>query len=268
MPLSRAKGAVGPLFGENRCVPCLLVNVVLLVGVSALLAVASLPVGVGFAVVGGIVLLHRGYLVPYTPVFAPRLVARLPWNPFEKPRPSDALEYRNDGDGEELLGALVRAGIVTAEADELALDQAFESRWYERMRELRSVSTDRLARRIRRIAPGATEATVTDVNDTTYVVLSDGSDDLERESWLSRPVAIAETAAAELLRDEEVGPDRRARAAHVLPMFLRSCPACGTEVVEEPAGGCCGPPEVGPSGDRLLALVCKDCSVQLFTFEA
>ncbi|WP_436925953.1 hypothetical protein [Halosimplex amylolyticum] len=68
--------------GADRCWPCTAVNLGLLaLGCLALAAVS--PAASAVLAVGGVgVIWLRGYLVPYTPRFAPRLVARLPWDPF------------------------------------------------------------------------------------------------------------------------------------------------------------------------------------------
>ncbi|WP_336021510.1 hypothetical protein [Halobellus salinisoli] len=81
--------------GENRCRACTLVNAValaaLVVAIGAWRPVLALVV----ALVGVAAIWLRGYLIPYTPRFAPRLVARLPERfaaPFfEHPRRSDTL---------------------------------------------------------------------------------------------------------------------------------------------------------------------------------
>ncbi len=268
MPQSKANRTGITLFDENQCVPCLLTNVSLLIVVSTLISYFSVLGGVITTISGGVIILFKGYLVPYTPTFAPQLVNRLPWDLFDKDvQKSDSLVYRNSKSGEQLMRDLIQEQVITSNEEELLLTDEFKSRWTARMHSLRDVSTDRIGQRLRDAIPGATESTVSKVNDNTYIVLSNKSDDLKQESWLSPPVAISETAAAELLQDTSLEPERRAEAAHLLTMFSQSCPACGTEVVEEPAGGCCGPPQIGPDGDPLIALVCKNCSVQLFTFE-
>ncbi len=71
--------------GERRCWPCTVVNVVLVLGAAVAVArrrrLAALPV----LLVGAALVYLRGYVVPGTPWFAPRLVAALPlpYDPFE-----------------------------------------------------------------------------------------------------------------------------------------------------------------------------------------
>jgi len=261
-------GSAAGLFGGNRCGPCLLVNAALLLGASALLSTVSLASGVAVAVLGVAVIARKGYLVPYTPQFAPRLVASLPWNPFHADTPTDARGYRKPTDGEAVLTALLQADVLEASGEELRLENDFESAWTDRMDSLRAVSTERVAECRRAAVPDASDADVSTVNGNTYVVLSDETDAVDAESWLSPPVAIAETAAIETLQDAPLGEVQPAEAARLLPMFLDTCPACQSTLDEQPAGGCCGPPETGPDGRPLTALVCESCSVQLFAFEA
>ena len=70
--------------GERRCWPCTVVNAVLVAGVALAVArrrrLAALPV----LLLGAALVYLRGYVVPGTPRFAPRLVAALPlpYDPF------------------------------------------------------------------------------------------------------------------------------------------------------------------------------------------
>ena len=68
--------------GANRCWPCTAMNLALLAAGCLVLAAVSPVASVLLAVVGTAAVRLRGYLVPYTPRFAPRLVQHLPWNPF------------------------------------------------------------------------------------------------------------------------------------------------------------------------------------------
>ncbi|WP_132059935.1 hypothetical protein [Halorussus amylolyticus] len=81
--------------GEGRCWPCTVANAIFLLlacaGISRRRSRAS---AAALGLVGAAVITLRGYLVPYTPRFAPRLAARLPGDPFEvahsKPTPPTA----------------------------------------------------------------------------------------------------------------------------------------------------------------------------------
>jgi len=65
--------------GDQRCWPCTVVNgAVVLVAAAAVAAVVHPAVGALAGVAGALAIWLRGYVVPGTPRFAPRLVARLP----------------------------------------------------------------------------------------------------------------------------------------------------------------------------------------------
>lgn len=289
--------------GPNRCWPCTVANLALLAVLSVLVAVALPVVGpvaaavVAAAGLAGIWL--RGYLVPYTPRIAPRLVARLPGGVHagqrdapDDGRPTDtggtsiADVSREEPDGsggsngspdeerpddattgEAVLANLVDAGVVEATEDDVALDAEFEVRWQAEMATLRDATTEELAAVTGDVSPTAQEADVVTVRGTTYVVLSDGTGDVAGESWLRRPTAIAETGAARALADTGVPAEQRPAAADALCLFLESCPVCDEDLAERRAGGCCGPPKRGPDGELLMALVCESCATQFATFE-
>jgi len=77
--------------GERRCWPCTVVNVVLVVGAALAVArrrrLAALPV----LLIGTALVYLRGYVLPGTPWFAPRLVAALPlpYDPFDHAVPGE-----------------------------------------------------------------------------------------------------------------------------------------------------------------------------------
>lgn len=239
-----------------------------------LLALACLAVAlvspvwaVALAIVGVAVIWLRGYLVPYTPRFAPALTARLPWNPFHAQRSSDSLADVGSSDGEAVLEALIEREFVQVQGDDLQLAPAFETAWYEEMTTLAAMDPETVAAETAAVAPAAVDATVHTTPEHTYVILSDGSSSVAGEAWLRHPVAIVETAAARVLADAGVETERRIAAAHAMGLFLQTCPVCGGTVVEGPATECCGPPETGPNGEPLQARVCEACDVRFHVFE-
>lgn len=269
--------------GRNRCWPCTAVNVTLV----GLVGAAAAVVGdwtIGTVVVGtGLVLVwRRGYVVPYTPRFAPRLARRLPGDHFgERRRRDNPLRGRGDDDessgrvtdsladddpdGEAVLSALVEAGVVVPDDETLRLTEAFRTRWHEEMSALRGRDPEALTAAVGGVATGVaeTEAVESDRN-RVFVVLSDGTDSVANEIWLSRPVAIAEVAAVRCL-EGTVPEDLRLAAAGPLRMFLQRCPACEGTVEESTTVDCCGgttTPLDGP--DEVLA--CRDCGERLYTF--
>lgn len=261
--------------GDRRCWPCTAVNAVLLavavVAVAAWRPLAAVPV----AALGGAGIWLRGYLVPYTPAFAPRLVRGLGLDDYFHHRPPggapDGAEgpdtlARGNVDGETLLGELVDAGVLAAEGDHLALDPGFDEAWRAEMAALRALETGALTDAVAEEALAADARTVRDeIRDSEWVVLSDGSGGFEAETWLSRPVAVAEAAAARAL-EGRVDEGVRLPAAGSLRMFLEECPDCGATLVESTTASCCGgytDPTEAP--DEVIA--CPDCDARLYTFE-
>ncbi|WP_114578942.1 hypothetical protein [Saliphagus sp. LR7] len=290
--------------GVHRCWPCTVANLLVL-------AIACLALGrirksfaAALGIVGAGAIWLRGYLVPYTPRFAPRLASLLPGDPFhedpiepgsgsgppatgpEDGRNASGDEPAGDGDrtgesepargslsapgdaatGEDLLEGLLEAGVLEADAESVAPTDAFRQRWDEEIEALRGVDDDRLAEAAL-AESAAADADVVTRDDRTYVTLAAESGRTIDESWLRRPTAIGQTAAARALAEMGVPDVDRPNAAVALGMFLAECPDCGSELVERPVGGCCGPPQTGADGRAKTGLTCPDCRVHLHVFE-
>lgn len=242
--------------GENRCRPCTVVNLAIIAAVGAVVVVwnvvwAALVVGVGL-----VVLALRGYVVPGTPRFAPRIVEPLPFDfgHAEPPRETEALSDTGDGtdgqDSEAVLEALLTAGVVEDDGGQLFLNDAFREAWTDQMATLRTAEESAFLARVEAASPADVEAQLHD----THVLLAGG-----RDVWLRRPVAIAETAAVETLADWDLPPDVRAHAAQPLRNFLRTCPACGGPVRESTYQNCCGGPGSVYENPEQSVLACEDC---------
>lgn len=253
--------------GDRRCWPCTVVNLVVLGLLAAGVALLTIPGAALLALVGGLGIWIRGYLVPYTPRFAPRLVDALPWDPFHATQRSDSLATTEDTDGEAVMEALADAGVVRLTPEALELDGSFDEAWQAEMERLASVDDEDLAEEALAASPAAADVDVHHSGERTYVILSDGSGSPADEAWLRRPVAVVETAAAHTLADWGVDAALRPVAAHALGLFVHTCPECGGAVTERPASGCCGPPERGPNGELLQARVCESCQVRYHVFE-
>ncbi|HET7325522.1 MAG TPA: hypothetical protein VFJ06_14435 [Halococcus sp.] len=272
--------------GERRCWPCTLLNGVLLaLAVVAVARTRRRALAICLGVVGTATIALRGYLVPYTPLFAPRFAARLPGDPFHLD--DSALSRLPDGpatldgpqqldgpdvsgslsdegpDGEAVLAALLDAGILTTDGESLVLTDDARARWRAEMCALRGLEPDALSSAIRAVAPTADATIVTD-DEQRWVVLTDETGEIGRGVWLSWPVAIAETAAVRAFADE-LDPETAIGAARPLRMFLEICPVCDEPVHETTTLDCCGglsTPKTGPQD----VLACEACDEWLFTF--
>lgn len=253
--------------GDRRCWPCTVLNVGLLavcVGVVALVGLPVLAFGVG--VFGLVAIALRGYVVPYTPRFAPRLAARLPGDRFhatdtpgtQTPTATDSLS--GDVSADRVLDALVEAGVLVADGEELSLEEGFRERWRDEMATVRTHSSRALAETVLKTVPAADDAELVDVDGEDWVVLSVQTNAVAGERWLSRPVAIAEVAAVRTLEDLPL--ETRLAAARPLRLFLDTCPVCESPVEETTTAACCG----GHSHSPDAVLACPACEARLFTF--
>lgn len=261
--------------GENRCWPCTLVNVALVAAGAAAVAVGNAAAGAVVAVVGLALVWLRGYVVPGTPRFAPRLVAPIPG--------SDALFHGGaatdggrapaggsgsldpvDVDGEALLDRLLAEGVLEADGDAVAPTAAYRERWRAEMDRLRTEDTESLARIAREISPATAARAVREDGDE-WVALSPPGGNTIDETWLRRAVAIAEIAgyraAGEFLDDESF----RLAAARTNRMFLESCPDCESDLERGVDLPCCGG-YTGPGEEPAETLACPACEVRLYTF--
>lgn len=254
--------------GRNRCWPCTLVNAAL-VGAFALWLlvrkrqIASLAV----TVIGAGLIYLRGYVVPYTPTFAPRLAAAspLPDDLFHDAAYEPVAEEREslvetDVDGETVLEEMVEAGIVVPDGETLTLSADVDDVWHEEMARLAAYSIEDLATEIERDVPTIDDADTLESDGNEWVVL--GANDV----FLARQIAIGELAAYRVLGPYLDDEAIRLTGSRSLLMFLDECPLCGTPVVEgSEADNCCGAyaaPGDGP--DDILA--CPNCEQRLFTF--
>lgn len=282
--------------GTRRCWPCAVVNAVVVALASAAFAVADFPAAaVAVAGLGLIAIWLRGYVVPYTPRFAPRLVDAIPGAdrvfrhasaPSVPGSLADTPTGGSDGidgaeAGEDVLERLVEAGVVVPDGAALSLDEAFAELFQDAMRDRRDASIEDLADAIEAAlanteAGGVASVRVESGARGPYVVVSWGDPGSLDDAWLTHPVAIAELAALEALGAFAEGDrgdhattatlddETRLQAAAPIRLFLEVCPACGAAVEETTTVDCCGGPAgAGADPDRVLA--CTECDSRLFT---
>ncbi|WP_227353994.1 hypothetical protein [Haladaptatus salinisoli] len=251
--------------GENRCWPCTASNAVLLLLACASVArllpakrARRLGVASVLGLVGGATIALRGYLVPGTPRFAPRLVDVLAGEPTRPTEAGSLAGEAADDAGERALDALLAEGVVHAVGDSLHLDERFRSDWRAAMRRVRERD---LAPAVSDAAPVPVDVELVEGGD--WVVVSAGGPESER--WLSRPVAIAEVAAVRALAESGVDPAVRAQSASPLRAFLRECPDCDVELEETTADRCCGS-GTSPLSPPDEVLACPACDRYVFRF--
>ncbi|MFH5799223.1 hypothetical protein [Haladaptatus sp. CMAA 1911] len=252
--------------GESRCWPCTALNASVLFLACACVArllpgTRSRRLGVASTVgiVGGAAIALRGYLVPGTPEFAPKLVAAFSDSPAP-PAETGSLAGDTDEDvGERALSELLDANIIHPDGEGLYLDDRFRNDWRE---EMVTVRNGNLTAAVRSAASSPVSAKA--VENGEFVVVSAGG--VETERWLSRPVAVAEVAAVRTLAEFDVDPDVRVQSASALRSFLYDCPVCDTPLEETSADRCCGSGRSNPLEAPDDVLACPECGQRVFTF--
>jgi hypothetical protein len=279
--------------GENRCLPCTVVNVLVAAVAAVLLSVALTPlVGlVGFAVGVGLVYL-RGYLVPGTPQFTetyfpPWLLRLFGKEPIEavdtgvggtgsavatgrdRDRTTDATPGAatpSGSDGETGTAAVVETPtgpeavddpLVAAgvvNADDATLTQAFGAAWLDRTADVEAAGVDPADVAA---AFGASEAR--EAGAESFVL--DGSKSVR---WGSHAALVADVAAAALLAErlpewETYDRDRRQSVLLGLRLGLDRCPLCDGDVsrTQERVDPCCQKPHL------VADAVCSSCGAAL-----
>ncbi|WP_435097525.1 hypothetical protein [Halarchaeum sp. P4] len=254
--------------GENRCWPCTALNAGIVAVAALALVLVSVPLALLVAVLGSFAIAYRGYVVPGTPRFAPRIARHLPVSFGHSERAvvssgrdgatTDADASGSSGvapNGDAVFDALVDAGVIGGSDDDLALDETFRADWRERMRAVRDRD---VVAAVAETRPDTTVERRTDEDDAEWVVLRAGEPD---ETWLAPAVAVADVAAVAALDARGVSPDVALPAASALRRFLERCPACDGALAWE-TEGCCG--GYGPDGpSRVLA--CEACGAAVFS---
>lgn len=233
--------------GENRCLPCTIVNV----GLAAALAIgvglmSTGGLGVGVFLAALVVISLRGYLVPGTPrlteQYLPASVLRL----FGKDPVGDRSLEAPAADAP--WETLVAAGVVDRGDDELALTAAFREP-LQRATSRRSEPPD-----ADDVATLVGANTVESKGPQAFAI--DGSRLLR---WESDAALVADVVAASVLRErldwDTLDGDDRLELLRRIRLLLERCPACGGAVErdDERLDPCCQPPHVS------VWTTCREC---------
>jgi len=264
-PLSRLKQP--EYVGENRCLPCTVVN-------TAIAAVGTAIVGAGLAqavspaagAVGGFVLFVaclatiylRGYLVPYTPTLTKQYLPVWVLDLFGKaPEPADDPNTGIDPEQELLdTGALEPC----ADRDDLCLTAAFREQWYEEIDRVESTENADRERLLELLGLDDAEVQFTE-HGSAFQAFADGA---AVGRWESEAAFLADLGAARALdrtyrRWRRLSVEGRGQLLNGLRLFIDTCPSCGgtpsfgTDTVES----CCTTQEVA-------AVTCDQCDARLF----
>lgn len=251
--------------GENRCLPCTAVNVVLALAASVALAVVAVELAVLAAAASLLVIYLQGYLVPGTPTLTERYLpaAVLAWfDHHDDPGPDgwETIERmerreRNAVDPDEFLRDV--GAVAAADGDGYRLTGAVADRAADHTEGLRGrpVEDAALAALLGADPGGVTR------EDADYPAIKAGS---RVRTWPSEAALRADLALHRTLdegadRWSDVPLDQRLSMLESLRAAADSCPACGGELAwsEGTVESCCGTVAVhalrcGDCGDHLL----------------
>jgi len=252
--------------GENRCMPCTLVNVAITLTITAALMFVWPPLAVGLLVVGIATIYLRGYLVPKTPALTRRFF------------PNRVLRWFDKAPNEEapIVGAvaeldpepvLLDAGVVDIcmGGEDLCATDAFIDAWREEIRRLRSGGDQALSARLADLLD--TPTNTVRIEDNYDGILVRGPNRAFAR-WESRPALLADAAAVPELRRridswDELDFYQIGRLLNGVRVFLEQCPSCEANLTfsEETQVSCCRPTEV-------IALECPACESVLLEVNA
>jgi hypothetical protein len=273
--------------GANRCWPCTYLNAAIVAGLAVVTAVVSPPLAVVVLGGGAALIALRGYVIPGTPAFGPKVAPYLPVEirhgpggpgrrepatdggpggpggpdgPDGEPSALGAAGAPADDDGEATMRALLAAGVLVEDGDALVVADGFADAWSAEMAELRELDGDALAEAAADAAP--VEVTGRASDDGRWISLSGTT-----TTWLLRVQAIADVAAVRAMADTDVPAEVRARAAEPLRMFVPECPTTGGRVVETTVSNCCGGTSSVYSTPEQHVLACADTDEVVYAFD-
>ncbi|MBP1921524.1 hypothetical protein J2751_000517 [Halorubrum alkaliphilum] len=283
--------------GENRCVPCTLVNLLIAVVLAVGVAIVSTAWALVVLVAAVATIAVRGYLVPGTPALTKRYLPDRVLVLFDKaPERAtvgfdgtdvEATAERNAVPQEgpdapestepvfDAARVLVDGGVLVDDpvADDLVVDASFREAWERRSRELADrgsntgqyVDTDRDSNADRRALARFLDIDPDSVSlvdrGYAYVASIDGE---PAGRWESRPAFVADLAASDVLTERwadwtTLPTAHRSELLGSLRLFVETCPTCdGTVTLDSTVvESCCRQYDV-------LAATCGDCGTRLF----
>lgn len=284
--------------GDNRCLPCTVVNTILAVVAGIVISRKSRPTGLAVLLASGVLIYLRGYLLPGTPQLTSRYLppAVLRWfgkapdanlarglggmdDPEESADHQDDPEQSNSNaqndprspDGEkpvpEDLDSYFRAAAIVesrADDDDLSLTTTFETAWFEMIETIDE--SDELSRRAVDafgIDADPEEFDFREGEDGAYAL--DGAQ-LEGE-WPSYAALVADLAAGELLDEwldewPAFSPQQKGDVLNDLRTFLETCPTTegGLRRIERDDDSCCGL-------STVVSVVCEETGEPLYEYQ-
>lgn len=250
--------------GENRCLPCTVVNLVISVVVCGLAALVSSALAVVLFVVFVSIIYLRGYIVPGTPTLTARYLPATAKQYFEShAATTSGVTAEIDVTGEIDKEQFLRDASVVKEYDDaadLCLTKEFYVEWRKAADRLGSNEAARAV--LAELVDSETEKI--DFKTGTNVVgaheeIIVTADSIEVARWESRGAMLADLATAATLEERHpswsgLSVEQAGSLLMHLRVFLETCPLCGGRVSMDEAtyDGCCGP-------EYAVEAKCTDC---------
>jgi len=252
--------------GENRCLPCTAVNVVIAAVLAAAVGALWLPAGVAVLLASLAAIWLRGYLVPRTPALTKRYFPEWLLALFDTHEAAgtatDAADAETDPVDVERI--LLSSSVLRERADgDLEVTPAFGERWRAEIETAKAEGTERetLAALL---GADADDLRFSEFG-TAFVALQDG---IQVGRWESEAAFLADVGAARALEHrlddwESYTPAQRGQLLSGLRLFVEECPDCGGPVRfgQEVVTSCCRSVDV-------VAVTCDSCEARLFEMDA
>ena len=258
--------------GENRCIPCTAVNVVIAAAGSALLAVLAPPVGAVAFVLSLAAIYFRGYLVPGTPTLTKRYLPAsvlqvFDKHPAEERSTTQEFETLQKLEDERKNGVTPDQFLLDIDAIELCEDgedycltDGFGSEIDAQAQRIDDEGID--------YGDVATifgdDPEDVEVLDRDYPAIQSG---IRTRKWPSEAAIITDLATHRALGERtdrwpEVPDTQRPQILESLRGFQDHCFACDGDIVYDEAvvDSCCGQHEV-------KSYACTDCGQHLLEFD-
>ncbi|WP_122089040.1 hypothetical protein [Halalkalicoccus subterraneus] len=207
--------------GENRCLPCTVLNVLLATAIAVPVGIVSLPAGLALFLACLLAVYLRGYLVPGTPELTKRYLPPSVLRLFGKEVPRGTLSDLDEG----LWDGLEDAGVVDRAGSSIGLSDAFREHWYARIHTDRERDLGEAD-----VARMLDAETVAQRGDRAFSI--DGN---QLVRWDSRAAFLADVAAATVFEDgfedwSDLDRSTRRDLLTRLRLLLDRCPDCGGPV--------------------------------------
>lgn len=251
--------------GDNRCLPCTGLNLLIVLGASVLLQYwGEHVIGLIVGVLGLVLIYARGYVVPGTPALTRRYLPAsiLAWFehdevPAGQPAETDGSTASSNQFNPE--GALRDAGALRScpNRDDLCLDEGFRRKWHAAMNDaVGDVQTG-----VESLIPESVNAPIT-VEFRGETVVARVSETTIAQ-WPSRAAVVADIAGGSVLAETDAEWDDRDFANRTqllggLRLWLDRCSVCDgrLELGEEVVESCC-------RSIPVFAMTCTDCGARI-----